>query len=156
MDYIVHGVAKSGPWLSDFHFHNDLILTWLCLQRPYSQTRWHSQVPELRTSTDLFFWRGEHTLTHNSQQSIIKRLNKMLMGNITLKGWECHPWTHGSTLESLKAEPPNITYDMTWSDVYNLAPLGHILTKQIKNTLIWKWVCLSFFLHPAPAPGYWR
>ena len=55
------------------------------------------------------------------------------MGNITLKGWECHPGTHRSTLESLKAEPPNITYDMTWSDVHNLAPLEHILTKQIKD-----------------------
>ena len=46
---------------------NDLILTWIYLQRPYFQLRSHSQV--LRIITSACIWGGDQSLTHDSDHS---------------------------------------------------------------------------------------
>lgn len=45
----VMGVAFDWYWIRPHS--NDFVLTWLHLQRPYSQIRFHSQILEVRDST---------------------------------------------------------------------------------------------------------
>lgn len=57
-------LGHQGYWVN--LIHHDFILTWLHLQRPYFQIKWHSGIREIRTSIHLFWG---YNSTHNTLPS---------------------------------------------------------------------------------------